>query len=732
MADAIQTFSVDCDGGLITSLSDFRQAREFPGSARKLINLEPSAETGGYRRIEGFGPISGDDIYALKKLHIVNPASTATPGYLPAGATTVNVICGVGLVAGSLISAFSTSSFYFGNSTSTTYTASQIQVVDATSGEIQITFSPALSADFTYTAANGYVQFTTANGYGFLICGGVVIAPSGALFHAYLDNGPTVSRMYPILEETYYSTGSSLTATAVSSTGVATVTLSNLARTPPVGSIFYASSGTNNIAFEIASVTSAVTGGVGTFELSFDPTSYSATHFYTNYASYSVYYVTPPDLYYDTSFKNQIQYAEFDIPDSTKYSGRERKVLFRHPVVSGVVNISLDETLPFGSTYKIDVDTYGALIGSRQGVGGINTSAPSSMIYHKNQLFFTNGSTELTFTAPYTHTDVSPANGSGSIRIDDIIVSLNSFKDELIIFCETKIYRLVGSTSSDFVLQPLSKNVGTKFSASIQEIGGDLIFLSNSGFRFLSSLGSAGAFDFPIISANVKSEVDNLIDRGYGSVVSAVINDKNQYRVFTNGDYANEYDSDYFTDPFYSSVNPPVGLIATQKNSNSPIEWSEIHGVFINNIGTFRSFSGDQRVIFCRKNDAKIHQMEYGLDFNTDVFTTTYATPYYDFGDRNLRKTYTKLSIYTESDYNYYNFDINYVVGQPYDNSEPYRPTPSAIVNSIGTFDKYTTQLVGAGPQISFTITSKPSSSTYKNPFSYRSFDIEYMLHDRR
>ena len=48
-----ETFPVELQGGLISNLSDIKHGIQQPGSARKLINFEPSIE-GGYRRINGF------------------------------------------------------------------------------------------------------------------------------------------------------------------------------------------------------------------------------------------------------------------------------------------------------------------------------------------------------------------------------------------------------------------------------------------------------------------------------------------------------------------------------------------------------------------------------------------------------------------------------------------------------------------------------------------------------
>lgn len=54
-----QTFPVEMRGGLVTNVSPLQQGLNFPGSARSLINFEPSIE-GGYRRIQGFNKFDED------------------------------------------------------------------------------------------------------------------------------------------------------------------------------------------------------------------------------------------------------------------------------------------------------------------------------------------------------------------------------------------------------------------------------------------------------------------------------------------------------------------------------------------------------------------------------------------------------------------------------------------------------------------------------------------------
>jgi hypothetical protein len=94
------------------------------------------------------------------------------------------------------------------------------------------------------------------------------------------------------------------------------------------------------------------------------------------------------------------------------------------------------------------------------------TGAPSNPKFvtgYKNALFFAGMSStpqELVFTSPYTDTDFNTANGAGSISVDSNITGLFPFRDSLFIFCEERIFKLVGNTIADFQLQPVTREIG--------------------------------------------------------------------------------------------------------------------------------------------------------------------------------------------------------------------------------------------------------------------------------
>ena len=85
---------------------------------------------------------------------------------------------------------------------------------------------------------------------------------------------------------------------------------------------------------------------------------------------------------------------------------------------------------------------------------------------------------ELVFSAPFDEDDFTAGNGAGSIRVDDTITGIKVFRDSLFIFCENRIFKLVGITSVILQMIPVTRNIGCLNGDTIQEFAGDLIFLA--------------------------------------------------------------------------------------------------------------------------------------------------------------------------------------------------------------------------------------------------------------
>jgi len=115
---------------------------------------------------------------------------------------------------------------------------------------------------------------------------------------------------------------------------------------------------------------------------------------------------------------------------------------------------------------------------------------PASVAVFRDHMFFAGMSTnpqEIVFSAPFNEADFTAANGAGSIKVDTPIVELKVFRDALFIFGKDKIYQLQGTSIADWQVAPVTRTLGCADGFSVQEIGGDLLFLSPDGLRTVAN-----------------------------------------------------------------------------------------------------------------------------------------------------------------------------------------------------------------------------------------------------
>ena len=138
-------------------------------------------------------------------------------------------------------------------------------------------------------------------------------------------------------------------------------------------------------------------------------------------------------------------------------------------------------------------------------------------------------SQEVIFSVPFEEDNFTTASGAGSFKVDSTVVGLKVFRNELIIFCEDRIYKLTGTSSSNFAVQEVTRNIGCRDGGSIQEIGGDVIFLAPDGLRTIAGTARIGDVELGSISRQIQSRIDEI---GLNRISSLVIRSKSQYRLF--------------------------------------------------------------------------------------------------------------------------------------------------------------------------------------------------------
>ena len=233
--------------------------------------------------------------------------------------------------------------------------------------------------------------------------------------------------------------------------------------------------------------------------------------------------------------------------------------------------------------------------------------------------------------------DSFSSTGSGSITLEDKVVGLKSFRNELFIFCQNSIFKLQNiNNASTVAVVPVTKNVGCLDGQTIQEIAGDLIFLAPDGFRTVAGTARIGDVELGTISQAIQPII-NTIANGADTFQfsSVVLRNKSQYRMF----YSRLSDSQFVS----------KGVIGTLRRNG--FEWSETLGISAPAITSGFTSAGVEKAYHGDK-DGKIYNHNTGNSFNGTSIEAEYQSPDYDYGDLGTRKTldYVKLAFTPEGD----------------------------------------------------------------------------------
>ena len=103
------------------------------------------------------------------------------------------------------------------------------------------------------------------------------------------------------------------------------------------------------------------------------------------------------------------------------------------------------------------------------------------------------------------------STGSGTVKLDDKVIGIRSFREDLIIFCQNSLYKLSNiNNSSTIIVTPITKNVGCLDNHSIQEVGGDLVFLSPDGVRTVAGTVRIGDVELSSVSRQIQPIINNI------------------------------------------------------------------------------------------------------------------------------------------------------------------------------------------------------------------------------
>ena len=364
--------------------------------------------------------------------------------------------------------------------------------------------------------------------------------------------------------------------------------------------------------------------------------------------------------------------------------------------------------------------------------GGTAPTNPKFVKSFANHMFYSgmsNATSTLQFSGPYTEDDFD--TGGGSIIMGDVITGMKVFRDELFVFCESSIYKISGTSSSNFAKAEVAKGIGTLAHHSIQELGGDLIFLAADGLRTIAGTARIGDVELGTVSKQVQ---DRINDIGYDNVTALVIGNKSQYRLF------------YPTTA--GAEDTAKGLIAVIKsNPNTQamgFEYADLKGLkasccdsdLISNTET--TVSGGYDGYIYKQDDGNV----FTRASTTGTIEATFRSPDMTMGDPGIRKNMQRINVNWKPEGT---VSASMFVRYNYDDSDTPQPSAFSLETSgtgaiFGT-GKYGTAVYGLGDLpitreavegSGFAVALKVTDTSQNNPFTLKGFELEFTPGGRR
>ncbi len=358
--------------------------------------------------------------------------------------------------------------------------------------------------------------------------------------------------------------------------------------------------------------------------------------------------------------------------------------------------------------------------------GSTDVLGTSHAVQFKDHIFYAAGNL-VTFTVPFLEGDFTVADGAGNFRVQDDVTGMIVFRERLFIFTETSISVLDGDSQVDWRLTSVTEDIGCVAPDTIQEVAGDVAFLSNDGIRLLGGTDRIGDFSNQVASRPVQQ---NFLEfqSSYPQFSSCVVRGKSQYRIFG------------FQEGRLTSASE--SYCATQFEAQNPLSfaWAEHLGIKVYAIDS-RIYDGDEYIVFCNEMDY-IYQLENGNNFDGTDIEAQYWTPYLSFDDPRIRKTIYKVTSYFDPEDQItgtINMNLNF------DNDDTLQPSIQTLNSDSGGGTVYGAAVYGTsvyGGNTKDTILISPMQGSGDQaqiryeftgglPFIFDAILIEYAMEDR-
>ena len=293
----------------------------------------------------------------------------------------------------------------------------------------------------------------------------------------------------------------------------------------------------------------------------------------------------------------------------------------------------------------------------------------------------------------------------------------------MFICCEDRIFKLTGTSSSNFAVAPVTRNIGCVNGQTIQEFAGDLIFLAPDGLRTVAGTARIGDVELGTISTPVQSVFNDNIANASG-FRSLVIPNKTQYRVF-------------FTK---SGIAQAITEGVTTSLRGQTFEFAELKGIRPTSTDTVTTAT--ETIVIHGGEGGYVYRQESGNDFDGSAIGGKYRSPDLSFGDAGIRKHMHRVLVSYKPE-----AAISADMFLRYDYEDPSSPRPAAYslsasdivavygsgVYGTATYGGQSEPLLRQSVEGSgFTVALRVDDNGTTAPYALRGFQMEYQTGARR
>ncbi len=199
---------------------------------------------------------------------------------------------------------------------------------------------------------------------------------------------------------------------------------------------------------------------------------------------------------------------------------------------------------------------------------------------------------------------------------------MSVYRNSLIVFCNDRIVQISGSSAADFTLNTVTDDIGCLEPDTIQEVGGDVMFLAPDGVRTLSSTERIGDFGLDVTSRIIRPTL-NKQKATATSFTSYVIREKAQYRLFS---YAST-----------ERTNVAKGVLATKfiDQGGQGFQWAELKGYKVYVCDSL--LINDIELIYAANKDGYVYRHEVGSNRDSNNIDAIFESAYMPVNDPQVR-----------------------------------------------------------------------------------------------